>query len=222
MEPSHLGTIPACESADGLCCDAAFMSSSSTLHSFCQYSLVEITHRTLPAPDQAAAKSIVGLPRCLGAGTNAEWLGETRRLAGGSGHGLAEGRPAGGQREGVGLQGEPHVVPAGNTIRGRKREGLGFKETETIRLEKNMDLLGWAILFLVVAIVAGLLGFTGIAGGAATIARVMFGIFIVVFVIFLLMGITGACVVTANANSPAAIGAEVSVANAGTMLATAA
>lgn len=70
-----------------------------------------------------------------------------------------------------------------------------------------MDLLGWAILFLVVAIVAGLLGFTGIAGGAATIARVLFGIFIVVFVVFLLMGITGACVVTSDAATPDAGGA---------------
>ncbi|MEZ4615976.1 MAG: DUF1328 domain-containing protein [Caldilineaceae bacterium] len=34
-----------------------------------------------------------------------------------------------------------------------------------------MDILGWAIVALVVAVIAGALGFTGVARGAATISR---------------------------------------------------
>lgn len=50
-----------------------------------------------------------------------------------------------------------------------------------------MDLLGWAILALVIAIVAGALGFTGVARGAATVSRVLFGIFLVIAVVLFIM-----------------------------------
>jgi len=46
-----------------------------------------------------------------------------------------------------------------------------------------MDLLTWAIIALIVAVVAGALGFTGIARGAATVARILFGIFLIIAVI---------------------------------------
>ena len=46
-----------------------------------------------------------------------------------------------------------------------------------------MGLLHWALLFLVVAIIAGILGFGGIAATAAGIAEVLFFIFIVLFAI---------------------------------------
>ena len=41
-----------------------------------------------------------------------------------------------------------------------------------------MDLLMWAIIALVVSLIAGALGFSGVAAGAATIAKIMFGIFL--------------------------------------------
>ena len=41
-----------------------------------------------------------------------------------------------------------------------------------------MDLLQWALIAFVVAIVAGLFGFTGVASGAASIGRVLFGLFL--------------------------------------------
>jgi uncharacterized membrane protein YtjA (UPF0391 family) len=50
-------------------------------------------------------------------------------------------------------------------------------------------MLRWAVIFLVIALVAGLFGFTGIAGGALTIAKVLFFIFIAIFVILLVMGL---------------------------------
>jgi uncharacterized membrane protein YtjA (UPF0391 family) len=42
-------------------------------------------------------------------------------------------------------------------------------------------MLNYAILFLIIAIIAGILGFGVIAGTAAMIARVLFLIFIVLF-----------------------------------------
>jgi len=52
-----------------------------------------------------------------------------------------------------------------------------------------MELLEWALIAFVVAIVAAVLGFGGIAKGAATIARFLFGIFLVVAVVLILMGL---------------------------------
>ncbi len=40
-------------------------------------------------------------------------------------------------------------------------------------------MLKWAIIALVISIVAGALGFTGIASAAATVSKVLFGIFLV-------------------------------------------
>src|SRR3569832_2864789 len=49
-------------------------------------------------------------------------------------------------------------------------------------------MLGWAITYFVIAIIAGLLGFTGIAGAAVGIAKVLFFLFLVLFVVFLIFG----------------------------------
>ena len=48
-------------------------------------------------------------------------------------------------------------------------------------------MLRWALIFLVVAIVAALLGFTGIYVAAAGIAKILFYVFLVLFVISLVM-----------------------------------
>ncbi len=50
-------------------------------------------------------------------------------------------------------------------------------------------MLRWAIIFLVVALVAALFGFGGIAAGAASIAKILFFIFIALFVIALVMNL---------------------------------
>ncbi len=44
-------------------------------------------------------------------------------------------------------------------------------------------MLGWALVFLVVALIAGLLGFTGLAVASAGIAQILFYIFVVLFVV---------------------------------------
>lgn len=54
-----------------------------------------------------------------------------------------------------------------------------------------MDLLQWALIAAVIAIIAGALGFTGIASGAATIAKWLFGIFLVVAAILLVLSLLG-------------------------------
>ena len=44
-------------------------------------------------------------------------------------------------------------------------------------------MLGWALLFLVVALIAAVLGFGGIAGFAVEIAKIIFFVAIVLFLI---------------------------------------
>jgi uncharacterized membrane protein YtjA (UPF0391 family) len=50
-------------------------------------------------------------------------------------------------------------------------------------------MLRWALIFLVVAILAGVLGFAGIMVAAAGIAKLLFYLFVVLFVISLVMGL---------------------------------
>ena len=52
-------------------------------------------------------------------------------------------------------------------------------------------MLYWALVFLIVSIVAAIMGFGAVAGLAAEFARVLFFIFLVIFVISLVLGITG-------------------------------
>ena len=49
-------------------------------------------------------------------------------------------------------------------------------------------MLKWALIFLIIAIVAGILGFTDVQFVSATIARVLFGIFLVGFLLIVLLG----------------------------------
>jgi uncharacterized membrane protein YtjA (UPF0391 family) len=48
-------------------------------------------------------------------------------------------------------------------------------------------MLGWALTFLIVALIAGALGFGVVAGTAAYIAKVLFVVFIVLFLISLVV-----------------------------------
>lgn len=52
-----------------------------------------------------------------------------------------------------------------------------------------MNLLRWAIIFFVVAIVAAIFGFTNIAAAAAGISKILFFIFLVVFILILIMAL---------------------------------
>ena len=48
-------------------------------------------------------------------------------------------------------------------------------------------MLGWALTFLVIALIAGVLGFTTIAGTAIGVAKILFFVFLVLFVVSLVM-----------------------------------
>ena len=47
-------------------------------------------------------------------------------------------------------------------------------------------MLKWAIIFLVISLIAGALGLTPIARGAATVSKVLFAIAIILFLLFVL------------------------------------
>ena len=56
--------------------------------------------------------------------------------------------------------------------------------------EREMgNLLYWAVIFLIVALVAGVLGFGGVAGTAAQGASLLFWIAIILFVVALVAGL---------------------------------
>jgi uncharacterized membrane protein YtjA (UPF0391 family) len=57
-------------------------------------------------------------------------------------------------------------------------------------------MLRWAVIFLVVALVAALLGFGGIAGAAANIAVFLFWAFVIIAAVLFLLGLFGARTVT--------------------------
>ncbi len=60
-----------------------------------------------------------------------------------------------------------------------------------------MGLLGWALVFLIVAGIAAIFGFGGIASAAAGIAKGLFFIFVMIFVVLLVLGLVGIGAVTA-------------------------
>ena len=50
-------------------------------------------------------------------------------------------------------------------------------------------MLKWAVVFLIIAVIAGAFGFTGVEAASATVAKVLFGIFLVLFVGALAIGL---------------------------------
>jgi uncharacterized membrane protein YtjA (UPF0391 family) len=56
--------------------------------------------------------------------------------------------------------------------------------TKDVAMEMNM--LGWALTFLVVALIAAVFGFGGIAVASAGIAKLLFFVFLVLFAVSLI------------------------------------
>jgi uncharacterized membrane protein YtjA (UPF0391 family) len=50
-------------------------------------------------------------------------------------------------------------------------------------------MLKWAVIFLIIAIIAGIFGFTDVQAASATIAQWLFGIFLVLFIGALVIGL---------------------------------
>lgn len=49
-------------------------------------------------------------------------------------------------------------------------------------------MLGWALMFLIIALVAGLFGFGLIGGMAYGVAKILFFVFLVLFIVSLITG----------------------------------
>jgi uncharacterized membrane protein YtjA (UPF0391 family) len=67
------------------------------------------------------------------------------------------------------------------------RVGLRFAANILTHKLKGYIMLRWALIFLVVALIAAVLGFGGIAGSAAGIAKIIFGIFVILLIISIVM-----------------------------------
>src|SRR5258707_14580706 len=68
-------------------------------------------------------------------------------------------------------------------------EHFRFHRSFGRNLEKEAAMLGWAITFLIVAIIAAVLGFGGIAGTAIEIAKIIFFVAIILFAISAIVGL---------------------------------
>jgi uncharacterized membrane protein YtjA (UPF0391 family) len=48
---------------------------------------------------------------------------------------------------------------------------------------RRIQMIGWAITFLLIALVAAVFGFGGVAAASAGIAKIIFAVFIILFVV---------------------------------------
>ena len=55
---------------------------------------------------------------------------------------------------------------------------------------RRFNMLGWALTFFIISIIAAVFGFTGIAGASAYIAKVLLVIFLILFVVSLVVGLS--------------------------------
>jgi uncharacterized membrane protein YtjA (UPF0391 family) len=89
-------------------------------------------------------------------------------------------------------------VTAGAEVKPSRRPPIlrGHRETlhracaflnQNPRKRKETTMLGWALTFLVIALIAAALGFGGVAGAATSIAQIIFYIFLVLLLVSLVM-----------------------------------
>ena len=64
----------------------------------------------------------------------------------------------------------------------------GFARSTPTKVERT-NMLHYALVFFIIALIAALFGFGGIAAGAAEIAKVLFFIFAVLFLVSLIVGL---------------------------------
>jgi uncharacterized membrane protein YtjA (UPF0391 family) len=57
------------------------------------------------------------------------------------------------------------------------------------RAQEVLNMLGWVVTFLIIALIAGILGFGGVAGASIEIAKIIFFIAIVLFLISAIVGV---------------------------------
>jgi uncharacterized membrane protein YtjA (UPF0391 family) len=92
-------------------------------------------------------------------------------------------------------RGFPRGLVRSNSTVAQARELL-FPRTVNARHNMEIHMLRWAVIFLLIGLVAGLLGFTSLAGASIAIAKIIFFVFMVLFLAFLVAGLTVARRVT--------------------------
>jgi uncharacterized membrane protein YtjA (UPF0391 family) len=58
------------------------------------------------------------------------------------------------------------------------------------RKTEVLNMLGWVVTFLIVALIAGILGFGGVAGASIEIAKIIFFIAVVLFLVSAVVGVS--------------------------------
>jgi uncharacterized membrane protein YtjA (UPF0391 family) len=84
------------------------------------------------------------------------------------------------------------VIDAGRFAKWNFRQFFPFPNLDPHALgfeQKGLQMLHYALVFFVVALIAAVFGFGGIAAGAAEIAKILFFIFLVLFVVSLVVGL---------------------------------
>ena len=79
------------------------------------------------------------------------------------------------------------VAPCGQWEQRNHNQCIAFQIIQTCKGGINM--LKWAGVFFIIAIIAAFFGFVGIAGAAIEIAKVLFYIFVILFIITLVAGL---------------------------------
>ena len=64
-------------------------------------------------------------------------------------------------------------------------------QCDSLLKKEVRNMLGWAVTFLIIALIAAVLGFGGIAAASAGIAKLLFVLFLVMCVIFFFLGSRG-------------------------------
>src|SRR5436853_104517 len=59
-------------------------------------------------------------------------------------------------------------------------------------IKSEVVMLRWALVFLILGLIAGVLGFTAIAGASIAIAKFLFFLFVAIFLVLLILGLTAA------------------------------
>ena len=78
----------------------------------------------------------------------------------------------------------------------QKKLGTGFVACTHFKAQipdrlGDIAMLSWALVFLIIALIAGALGFGVVSGTAASIAKVLFLVFLVLFIVGLITGRRG-------------------------------
>jgi uncharacterized membrane protein YtjA (UPF0391 family) len=69
--------------------------------------------------------------------------------------------------------------------------GRWIRKGRHLAAAEQVEMLKWALIFLVIALVAGALGLTPIARGAAAISRILFALFFIGLIIVVLLIVFG-------------------------------